>query len=136
VQRRTSSNHQCVWSITCIKYRCHFVARRGADFSEMSDIIGNVRYHRKNPIVMMSLLNLHAGNKFCSPEGLVLCHPVMLAEEGLRTCNSVYRQAAPTSIVRTRRETACIFSYYCSHLYVMYGITLNCFINALPTLVF
>jgi hypothetical protein len=50
------------------------------NFSEMSDIIGNVRYHRKNPMVMMSLLNIHAENKFRSPEGLVLCHPVMLAE--------------------------------------------------------
>jgi hypothetical protein len=52
----------------------------GENFSELSDTIGNVRYHRKNPIVMMSLLNMHAGNKFRSPEGLVLCHPVMLAE--------------------------------------------------------
>jgi hypothetical protein len=37
----------------------------------------------------MSLLNIRAGNKFRWPEGLVLYHPVMLAEKSLRTCNSV-----------------------------------------------
>ncbi len=58
-----------------------FCCKAGEEnFSEMSDINGNVRYHWKNPIVMMSLLNIHAENKFRLPEGLVLCHLVMLAE--------------------------------------------------------
>jgi hypothetical protein len=42
--------------------------------------IGNVRYHRKNPIVLMFLPNNHAGNKLRKAECLVLRHPVMLTE--------------------------------------------------------
>ncbi len=41
---------------------------------------GNVRYHRKDSGVMMYLQIKPAGNKFRQPEGLVLCHPTMLAE--------------------------------------------------------
>jgi hypothetical protein len=69
-----------------VPFCCKTGERGEGNFSEMSDIMGNVRYHRK--LRMMSLLNIHAGNKFRSPEGLVLCHPVMLAEKGLRTSNS------------------------------------------------
>jgi hypothetical protein len=42
--------------------------------------IGNVRYHRKDSVVLMYLQNKSAENKFRQPEGLVLCHPIMLAE--------------------------------------------------------
>jgi hypothetical protein len=42
--------------------------------------IGNVRYHRKDSVVMMYLQIKAAGNKFRQPEGLVLCHPIILAE--------------------------------------------------------
>jgi hypothetical protein len=38
----------------------------------MSEDIGIFRYHRKNSVVVMYLLNEHAGNKFRYPEGLVL----------------------------------------------------------------
>ncbi len=47
---------------------------------EGNDNIGNVRYHWKDSVVMMYLHNKPAGNKFRQPEGLVLCHPSMLAE--------------------------------------------------------
>jgi hypothetical protein len=42
--------------------------------------IGNIRYHRKDSVVIMYLQIKPAGNKFRQPEGLVLCHPIMLAE--------------------------------------------------------
>ena len=53
----------------------HGAGGRVKIISEMSD-----RYHRKDSVVMMYLQNKHDGNKFRQPEGLVLCHPIMLAE--------------------------------------------------------
>jgi hypothetical protein len=47
---------------------------------EGSNNIANVRYHRKDAVVMMYLQNKPAGNNFHQPEGLALCHPIMLAE--------------------------------------------------------
>jgi hypothetical protein len=47
---------------------------------EGNNNIGNVRYHRKDSVVLMYLQNTPAGNKFRQPEGLVLCHPFRLAE--------------------------------------------------------
>jgi hypothetical protein len=47
---------------------------------EGNNNIRNVRYHQKDSVVMMYLQIKPAGNKFRQPGGLVLCHPIMLAE--------------------------------------------------------
>jgi hypothetical protein len=71
-----------VWLSFCCK---NLSIARG----ERNNNIGNVRYHRKDSVVMIYLQNKHAGNKFCQPEGLVLCHPIRLADYLRRACNSV-----------------------------------------------